>query len=362
MVWAKLHCRRNESLRLLWAPPLPGTCIFSSWALGNQRRERVWVLYVWNQILDFSPISFSLLPPLSSFSFFSASHSFPHPPLPWRQQRRLISAAGVKRRRAPGHRAKRVCKAGLIPLKCYFTCPQSPSSPPVIPHSSTLRWGWTCKEAMLGSYDIADFKGDTQIPWLHKTLTVPACWITAAQNWSLFAHFLFFNWGAHAHFLNWTVLFIQTLLPGLCQFISLTFLLRPDFKNSMQNACVVFQIWQFTLFHSKYCTNDAVWLTNSWCKSVNKTHFNVGMPRTFQLISTIKSCLWLTAGSSNNYRFWWFHTINNIYRHPCIVLLNQLLFTSCCSSTYWFKAGICRLQLFDPSATALCSFVMVLPF
>jgi len=25
MVWGKLHCRKDESLRLLWAPPLPGT-------------------------------------------------------------------------------------------------------------------------------------------------------------------------------------------------------------------------------------------------------------------------------------------------------------------------------------------------
>lgn len=37
----KLHCRKDESPLLLRAPPLPGTCIFSSWDMGNHReRER----------------------------------------------------------------------------------------------------------------------------------------------------------------------------------------------------------------------------------------------------------------------------------------------------------------------------------
>lgn len=37
LIWSKLHFRKNESLRLLCAPPLPRTSIFSSWALGDHR-------------------------------------------------------------------------------------------------------------------------------------------------------------------------------------------------------------------------------------------------------------------------------------------------------------------------------------
>lgn len=200
---------------------------------------------------------------------------------------------------------------------------------------------------MLGRYDIVDFKGDAQIASLHKTLTVPACWIIAAPNWSLCVHFLFLNWGAHSHFLNWIVLFIQTLPPGLLVRGFNLFV-----KTWFQKLHAKFKSCQFTLVLSKCCTHDAVWLTNSWCESVNKTNFNVGMP----LTHSTKLPLTYSWQEKQLQLVMIPHYRQHLQRHPCMVLLNQFLLTSCCSSTftaYWFKAGVRSLQLFDPSAAAL---------
>lgn len=70
----KLHCRKDESPLLLRAPPLPGTCIFSSWDMGNHR-ERERESDVQNPIPDFSPIC------LPSQLFLFCAHS-PAPYIP----------------------------------------------------------------------------------------------------------------------------------------------------------------------------------------------------------------------------------------------------------------------------------------
>lgn len=128
-VWSKLHSRKNERLWLLGASPLPGTCIFSSCALSdfilfffkwkranapspkpNPRLFTYFFLFTpSSELFSFTPLSASLA--LSTFLYHEESRG------DWLEQLKLRGRWG------PGLRVLGVCKAGLIPLKCCFTCP-----------------------------------------------------------------------------------------------------------------------------------------------------------------------------------------------------------------------------------------------
>lgn len=126
-VWSKLHSRKNERLRLLWASPLPRTCIFSSCALSDLKKKWKWAsapspkpnprLFTYFFLFTpsselfffFTPLSASLA--LSTFLYHEESRG------DWLVQLKLRGRWG------PGLRVSGVCKAGLIPLKRCFTCP-----------------------------------------------------------------------------------------------------------------------------------------------------------------------------------------------------------------------------------------------
>lgn len=141
MVWSKLHCRKNESLQLLWALPLPGTCIFSGLALSDHRgretecsmsKTKSQTFHLFLSFLTLLSALFLLLPLCVSVSLSLSSFFLD------REESRgdWLVRLELRGRRGPGHRAYGVCKAGRFPWNAALNVPKAPhlptSNPPLL--------------------------------------------------------------------------------------------------------------------------------------------------------------------------------------------------------------------------------------